>query len=387
MNILLVTHLYPSINAKNESQSTRALHEFATYWQEQGHNVVVIRPYFFPAKPWLLKKKFEKKDNITILHSPAFGWKTLYFPFVNVKKLLDEINIQPDVVIAHMFKSFIFAHRIAGYFNSKYIIGVHNSDVINPDHSILHKLMKSTFIKYFRKADILACRSHTLKKRLLERYPELEDKCKIISSGIDKEIIEPVNICQKFETIKSGTIKFVTVARFQKLKNIDVNLKVLARINKSNWEYHLVGEGPERQRLEIMTNQLGINDKVFFHGWKSREQVLEILKTTHCFIMVSAPETFGLVYLEAMAKGNIVIGSRNWGIDGIVQDGLNGYLCTPRDEDGILEKINHILNLDTGQNIELSKNSRDTALNNTLESAGKNYLDIIKSLIEQTPAL
>jgi len=34
--------------------------------------------------------------------------------------------------------------------------------------------------------------------------------------------------------------------------------------------------------------------------------------------MVSAPETFGLVYLEAMAKGCIVIGTKNWGIDGIV---------------------------------------------------------------------
>ena len=40
--------------------------------------------------------------------------------------------------------------------------------------------------------------------------------------------------------------------------------------------------------------------------------------------MISSPETFGLAYLEAMARGNIVIGTKGWGIDGIVIDGENG---------------------------------------------------------------
>lgn len=62
------------------------------------------------------------------------------------------------------------------------------------------------------------------------------------------------------------------------------------------------------------------------HCRLTREQTLEEFRKAEVFVMISSPETLGLVYLEAMSQGCVAIGSRNEGIDGILVDGKNGYL-------------------------------------------------------------
>ena len=59
------------------------------------------------------------------------------------------------------------------------------------------------------------------------------------------------------------------------------------------------------------------------------------MKKSDVFVMPSAPETFGLVYLEAMASGCIVVGAKGWGIDGLIKNGFDGYLVEPRDIDAL----------------------------------------------------
>ena len=74
---------------------------------------------------------------------------------------------------------------------------------------------------------------------------------------------------------------------------------------------------------------LGLESCVYFEGEKAREQVLHLMEESDIFVLVSSPETFGLVYVEAMAKGCITIGSKGEGIDGVIVNNENGYLCTP----------------------------------------------------------
>ena len=67
-------------------------------------------------------------------------------------------------------------------------------------------------------------------------------------------------------------------------------------------------------------------------GRKPREEVILMLDRADCFIMISRDEVFGLVYLEAMARGCIVVASRGEGMTGIIEDGVNGFLCAAGDE-------------------------------------------------------
>jgi glycosyltransferase involved in cell wall biosynthesis len=131
--------------------------------------------------------------------------------------------------------------------------------------------------------------------------------------------------------------------------------------------------------LTTKVKTLGLSDKVHFMGERAREEILSFLKLADIFIMVSAPETFGLVYLEAMAKGNIIIGCKNNGIDGIIVDRKNGFLVEARNVEHLVSCINNIYNSSPEEKGKILDEIEQTILNLTNESTAENYLRSINN--------
>ena len=77
--------------------------------------------------------------------------------------------------------------------------------------------------------------------------------------------------------------------------------------DRPNSEYWIVGDGPERQRLEVCARDLDCHRAVWFRGWQSREQVLALLSEVDVLVHPSLHEQFGYVLLEAMVTGRPVI--------------------------------------------------------------------------------
>ena len=119
--------------------------------------------------------------------------------------------------------------------------------------------------------------------------------------------------------------------------------------------------------------------RVSFHGWQLRDKAQEIVRNSECFIMVSDHEAFGLVYLEAMAKGCITIGTLGQGADGIIENGINGFLCPPKDLDSLISVIKKIRNMSANELNKMSENAIQTAANLTDEKVAQQYLDSIKN--------
>jgi glycosyltransferase involved in cell wall biosynthesis len=113
-----------------------------------------------------------------------------------------------------------------------------------------------------------------------------------------------------------------------------------------------------------------------------RDMVLDELTKADMFILVSAPETFGLSYLEAMASGCIVIGSKGWGIDGVIEDGVNGFLCEPNEEKMLLSKLESILNMNEKELQQISIRCRRTICEYTEEKASTNYIEHISQCVK-----
>lgn len=67
--------------------------------------------------------------------------------------------------------------------------------------------------------------------------------------------------------------------------------------------YEVIGDGPERGRLEALAAQLGVRDRVRFHGQLEHGRALETMRRGDVFVMPSWDEAFGVVYVEAMAAG------------------------------------------------------------------------------------
>jgi teichuronic acid biosynthesis glycosyltransferase TuaC len=95
----------------------------------------------------------------------------------------------------------------------------------------------------------------------------------------------------------------------------------------------IIGEGPERARLQDLAGGLQSADKVHFLGRQSRSQVAEAMRRATIFALPSRYEGLGCVYLEAMAAGRPVIGCRGQGIEEVIQEGVNGCLINGNGDD------------------------------------------------------
>lgn len=130
-------------------------------------------------------------------------------------------------------------------------------------------------------------------------------------AGKDTILVENGLACNKIcyerkNLFKDGMLHFVQVSRlYIKQKGQDILLKALAKIKKDNlceisFKMHLIGDGPSRELLQNMAEELNVSDFVIFEGNKSREWVYENLCNFDLFIQPSRYEGFGLTVAEAM---------------------------------------------------------------------------------------
>lgn len=380
MNILLITGLFPTNIEDNETSSTFALYYLIKNFK--GHNIKVLRSYLIPTFISNDKKR-PKQNQFNFKGIETFNFpiikipRTLFYFFKLSNRIWEMITkFNPDIILAHNCGSFYVGDKIAKEYGIPFICGIHNTDIrrINwPGKKRLKSILNKT--------KTIACRTSVIRNKLVDEYPDLSKKTFVAFSGTEKSIIEKKTIfLSKAKLISDkNNILFVTIGRLLKLKNIDINLKVLSSLPKSlKWTYNVIGDGPELPRLKKLSRTYGIDKKVNFYGYLPREKAIELLKESNIFIMVSAPETFGIVYLEAMAKGNIVIGAKNQGIDGVVKNQYNGFLCEPRNEKDLEHTIKSILiDYDPEDLKKIILNSYETIQKYTMESASANYLDHI----------
>ena len=100
------------------------------------------------------------------------------------------------------------------------------------------------------------------------------------------------------------------------------------------------------------------------------------MEKSDIFCMPSINETLGLVYLEAMSKGCLTIGTKNEGIDGIIINNKNGFLINPNTEN-LYECINKIFLLDISQKRKISEEAIETAKKCSEIEKSKYYLECI----------
>ena len=341
MKILVITDLYPVKD--NEKFTPLTIKNFVQGWKKMGHEVRVIKPNFL-FNSLLRKKPFYKSGIYDEVENINY-----FLPFVgNVKNKITSTPVfTPDIVIAHMPSGLIFANKLG----LPFVAGVHVSDLEVLTKPVYSVYFKGELEKAYRNAKKIACRSEVIKHKFLKLYPQYESKTFVCYSGID---FEPV----KRKWNPSGRV--LTCANLIKRKNID---KVIQECENINVDLKIIGSGREFERLRKMSC------KPEFTGWLPREKVLEEMQKADIFILPSVNETFGMVYLEAMASGCITVCTANDGAAGIIQNGINGYFY----EKGIIEKIIN----STNQN-EILENTYQTILNYTEEKACKNYLNSIE---------
>lgn len=156
----------------------------------------------------------------------------------------------------------------------------------------------------------------------------------------------------------------LSVSNLVKLKGIDLNLRALAHFGATNpdtrWEYRVIGDGPERANLEQLARTLGIQDRVRFLGRLNHSETMQQVGDCDIFSLPSWGEAFGIVYLEAMARGRPVIGCWQNGAQDIINHQVDGLLVKPHQIDSLYEGLNQLLT-DPSECLRLGQNARITA--------------------------
>ena len=351
MKILLVTDLYPI--SDDEIKTPVVLFDFVREWKKSGIDVDVLKPNFL-LNSFIRHKKFYRTGIFNDVYNVNY-----FTPFWgNVKNKIPNYNYDYDVIVAHMPSGIIFANKLQG----KLICAVHNSDIevlTNPLYRIYFK--KQMEIGY-KKSIGIACRSEVLKNKFLELYPQYENKVFLIPSGIDfKPLLRE----------KNNRTKIVTCANLIKRKNID---KLIFAVNDmADMELTVIGSGKELTYLKKISNK-----NIKFTGYLNHEKVIDIFKQSDIFILPSVHETFGMVYLEAMASGCITVCTKNDGIDGIIKDNYNGFLIEPNTISikSLIDKIRHTDDIEMKI---LLQNCYNTVKNYSLANCADIYL---KNILE-----
>ena len=140
----------------------------------------------------------------------------------------------------------------------------------------------------------------------------------------------------------------LTVGRWaasERYKGVDDLMRAVAQLRGTSPGLQLVavGGGDDLPRLQKLSSELGIADRVHFLEDLSREELAACYARAEVFALPSRGEGFGLVFLEAMAFGCPVVAAACGGVTDLVEDGVNGLLIPPRDPDRLAETLNRLL--------------------------------------------
>lgn len=186
----------------------------------------------------------------------------------------------------------------------------------------------------------VCCISHYARSQGMIFAPtEKWNRMHIIHCGIDPTLFDVVSHNE------SGK-RLLFVGRLAAAKGLPILLESLVSLRRSHPDIVLtvVGDGPDRQKLEQITAQLGLSQNVKFVGYKSQAEVRDYFQQTDIFVMSSFAEGIPVVLMEAMAAGVPVVATQIAGVSELVEDGVNGYLVPPGDAVSLAENIEKLLN-------------------------------------------
>lgn len=394
--ILLLSTIYPL--PQKDNKGTPVCHFFTKEWIKQGYDVRVIHvqavyPRFFY---WLAKfntKKIAAKtgaivytkrlntverydmDSVPIMRIPVF--KPIphgKFLSKSVKKAVNYIvnecnnnDFIPDIIIGHFPNPQIELLSLL----KKEFIGVKTCIVMHGEIEILKRVYNSRLPELLHDIDIWGFRSKTI----LEEFENSVSKISkpfICYSGIPESYITKFNT----HTFERPLQKFVYVGLMIDRKYPDKVLDALYDVY-GNTGFHLdyIGEGQQLAVIKEKINNYHCHNLVSLLGRIPRDKIKEEYDKADCMIMISRAEAYGLVYLEAMARGCITIASKREGFDGVIVDGKNGFLCTAGDSQELASIIRRINELSPAERQQISEEAIATAKELTDEKAAKRYID------------
>lgn len=309
--------------------------------EERGHEVRVLT----------LSRDYHSYEEDGVYYIKSVNLEKIY---PNVRAVLPHreayiqelIQWNPDVVHSQCeFMTFSYAVKISRKCNCPLL---HTYHTIYEDY--LHYL-PGTFFQYTKgaaleKKMVAKFSKAVLKKtqqviaptkkveELLKNY-EVSEPISVIPTGIDlkrfQEVLSKEERNRRREAlgISQDSKVLVSIGRLAKEKNLEEILIYFRKLTKEELTFKLklliVGDGPDRERLEGIAKTLQLQEKVIFTGMVTPEEVAQYYQLGDVFVCASNSETQGITYIEALASGIPALCRKDACLDSVITDGYNGF--------------------------------------------------------------
>jgi hypothetical protein len=292
--------------------------------------------------------------------------------FSNVLYLFKTIKSY-QVIHAHLFPSLYIVALLSFFcWDKTYIFTEHNSYNRRRDKSYLRFLERLVYSRY---SSIIAISESTRLNLLKWLGTKFYSKVITINNGVNLNQLTSVNDLPIEYLGPEDTFKMLMVGSFTPQKDQHTIIRALLRL-PAHVVLYLVGEGVQRAELEGLVVELSLTERVFFLG--ARNDIPEVMHACDLVIQSSHWEGFGLVAVEAMAAGKVIIASN---VDGLRQV-VDGYgLIFDRGLDEHLASLVIKLLEDEKYMEELREKCKKRSLDFSIESLVEKYNQLYSKFI------
>lgn len=348
MNIVIIPAFF-------QTKSRKTLGSFfleqARALQQKGHKVTILYCDTYSikcVKDWFAysEEKSEIIEGIQIYRNRCFcplkhgieGHRKAFAQ--GIQKLYDQYmkGNKPDIIHAHccVWAGYA-AMKLSEQIGVPYVVTehatlfqLHRDEISTGNNAIIQQV--------YQKAARVICVSRAF-ARLIESYRTDID---VVGNVVNCDIFTPPKVSKNHNEIRFLTVCYMEEEAQLYKKGMDILIQSWTEIVKENTNVKLVigGGGKAVQKVVDWTKEYHVTDSVEFLGTLNRQQVVEQMQMCDCFVLPSRYETFGVVYIEAMACGKPVIAVANGGPDDFVKD-FNGMLIKPDVEEltGAINKM------------------------------------------------
>jgi len=242
----------------------------------------------------------------------------------------------------------------------------------------------NVYERLFATGDLFLPISEHWRNRLIQMGCD-PDKIIVHRMGVDLESLTFIP-----RVISGGSpIRIITVARLVEKKGVEYGIRAVAALVEKfpQITYEIAGDGPLRESLQALIEELGINNKIRLIGWRSNDEIKRLLRCAHILLAPSVTAENGdqegipVALMEAMAMGLPVISTFHSGIPELIDDGVSGYLVPERDVDTLALKIFTLIEY-PDESTRMARAGRDKIKTKfDINTLNLKFEDILKKLV------
>ena len=338
------------------------------------------------------KKLVEEKNKVFLItrkfssdlksHVNYKGIEVFRVPILNINNLRSLSFILPsffkiiqlhkehslDFIHAHLaFPSGVIGYLCKSVLNIPLMISVQGGDI--GDYIEFTGKFGGVLVPFIKKvlvaSDFVHVVSNYLKVMVL-KFGTPKNKIRVIPNGVDTNVFSPRarDLTKGFrDRFRVNGPLIISISRLVPKNGLETLIRSFKEVLRKfpDAKLMLVGKGYLENELRKLSSILGIENSVIFCGYIPHNVIPSYLASANVFVRVPVSEGFGIAFIESMACGVPVIGSKIGGIVDIINHGKNGMLVDPNDVKATSEAIIKILS-DNQLAQKLALNGRKTVL-------------------------